>query len=131
MGKEVPVGVKIISVLGYIGAVLVLLLGIGMIAGAGFIASFLEGLAILGAGLFVGLGIVLIALAVLGFFMARGLWKGQNWARILTIIFSGIGFLQALIALIQGNFGSIVTLVIDGIIAYYLWFNADVKKAFS
>lgn len=132
--KEVPTGVKIIAVLNYIGAVFLLIAGIAFIFGAGAMASVLAVipfLASIGASFFIVIAIIMIALAVLSFFIGRGLWKGQNWARIVSIVFAIIGVLSGLISLIQGSFGSIVSLIIEGVIGGYLLFSKDVKEAFA
>lgn len=132
--SEVPTGVKVIAVLNYIGAVLLLLLGLGTIAAAGVVGGLLASIPLLGAlgaGLFVVMAIILIALAVLCFFVGRGLWKGQKWARIISIIFAILGVLSAIVNLVQGNFGSIVSLVISGLIGGYLLFSKKVKEAFA
>jgi len=131
----VPTGVKVISVLYYIGAVLSVLFGILFIIGAGAIGSVAEqipGLALAGAGLFVVVGIIFIALAVLGFFIGKGLWKAQNWARIVAIVFAVLGVLMALSSLVQGIIGSsIIGLITNGLIGGYLLFNQNAKAAFA
>ncbi len=138
MSKNVPTGVKVISILYYIGTAFGVLFGLLFIFGgsiAGAIISQLEtGLGISAAllgGLLIVLGIITLAFAVLSFFIARGLWKAQNWARILAGIFAILGALSSLASLIQGNFGSVVFLAIEGFIAYYLFMNEDVKAAFA
>jgi len=69
-------------------------------------------------------GILIIALGVFEIFIGRGLWKGQQWARIVTIIITIIGFISAL-----PNF-DVISLLITGLIAGYLIFSKDVKAAF-
>ncbi len=131
--KGIPTGVKVISILTYIGFALLLLAGIAFIVGGSFAETLLPDLAeagIVKAGA-VFIGIVLILFAVLNFFIARGLWKGHNWARITTVIFLALAFIGDLMSLIGGNFSSIIALIIYGLIGYYLLFNKDVKKAFS
>ena len=130
-GEGVPTGVKIISVLYYIGAVLELLLGIALFVGAGALKAKIPFLAILGPFLIIG-GIVLVGLAVLSFFVGRGLWKAQKWSRIVAIIFAVIGVLLTLIGMVQGNIVSnIISLVISAAIGGYLLFSNEVKAAFS
>jgi len=132
---NVPTGVKIIAVLDYIGAALLLLLGIGMLIGAGQLSSILAAVPIIGgwiSGFIIVFAIILIALAVLAFFIGRGLWKGQNWARIVSIIFAIIGVVFAVIGMVQGNIsGNIISLIINAIIGGYLFFSNDVKEAFA
>lgn len=74
----------------------------------------------------------LLALAILEFFVARGLWKGQNWSRILQIIFCGLSLLSGLSLLIIGNiFNGISVLFFCLLIGGYLLFNQNVKNFFS
>lgn len=129
----VPVGVKIISVLYYIAAVVLIILGIALFGGAGlvgYLASKIPFIAVLGSGIIAVAGIIVILLAVLSFFIARGLWKGKQWARIIVIIFAILGFISAIISLLKLDFSVIGSLVINGLIGGYLLFSENVKKAF-
>ena len=129
---EVPTGVKVISVLYYIGAVVELLLAIALFVGAGTIASKIPLIGALGSGLFIVMGVVLIGLAVLSFFVGKGLWKAQKWARIVAIIFSVLGVLFAILGMVQGQVaGNIFSLVVSGAIGGYLLFSGSVKAAFA
>ena len=133
--KTIPTGVKIISILYYIGAVFAAISGILFIIGASFISSLLNSiplLSALGSSLFIVVGIVFILLGILQFFIARGLWKGRNWARVLVIIFSVIAILLGIYVIIQGSImNGIINLVFSGIIGGYLLFSRKVKDAFS
>lgn len=131
MDGQVPTGVKVISVLYYIGAVVELLLGIALFAGADAIKRQVPLLAVLGPFLIVG-GIILLGLAVLSFFVGWGLWKGKKWARIVAIVFAVIGVLLALLGMVQGQIVSnILGLVVSAGIGAYLLFSSDVKTAFA
>ena len=128
----VPTGVKVISVLYYIGAALLVIGGILFMFGAGFLSSVLGAFASLGTGLFVVLGIVLLLFGVLYFFVGRGLWKARNWARIVAIILSVLGLLGAISSLVQGRIGNgIVNLLFNAIVGGYLLLSSQVKAAFS
>ena len=133
--SNVPTGVKIISVLHYICAVILLLLGILSIIASAYVGSllgaFTAGLGFLGTGLFIILGIIMIGFAVLSFFIGRGLWKAQPWARIVAIILTILGVLSAILNITKGEWGSIVSLVINGLIGGYLLFSQKVKDAFQ
>lgn len=146
--KSIPVGVKVIAILYYIGAVISILAAIGLIvvmATVGSISGAIEtagaeqglqltdaipGGAILSSIAIVGI-IVMIALAVLLFFIGRGLWKGKSWTRIAVIIISAIGAVSAIVSIIGGEFGAIVSLIIHAIIGGYLLFSKTVKQAFA
>lgn len=114
-------GITVLSVLGYIGSVFTLLAGLFMLFGGSFIASMVTKYAAMPDGSLVGMGLVaagilFIACAVLDFFVARGMWKGQNWARILVLILLALSALSALFSL------SLVDLIIDAILIWYLGF---------
>jgi hypothetical protein len=128
--KQVPTGVKVISVLFYIGAALTVLGGIALLIGGGLLGglvslSEIPLIGALGAGVAVLAGIIYIALGVLMFFVGRGLWKGANWARIVAIILAIIGLLSSIMSI------AIISIIIDAAVAGYLLFSKDVKAAFS
>lgn len=133
--KQVPVGIKIISILYYIGAIIGIILAgifffmhITTIGSQAVGTSFLGGL---GVGFIIG-GIIMISLSVLGFFIGRGLWKAKPWARIVAIIFTGLGILIAVISMITvGILANIISLVTNLAIGGYLLFNKKVKEAFA
>jgi hypothetical protein len=130
--KKLPVGVQIISVLYYIGAVLGVVFGLLFVSASGYLASMIPELAGLGAGLFVFLGILLIGVGVLGFFVGRGLWGLKPWARIFAIILAALGILSAIYSMITNfSFGNIVSILIHGFIGYYLLLNKEAKRAFK
>jgi hypothetical protein len=142
--KEAPMGVKVISVLSYIGAALVLILAIIVVfAGGSIIAMILSNMAgdagmgsaqgsSIGFGILIVIAIVMLVIAAINFFIGRGLWKLQNWARIIVIVFSSLGFLANLLSLFSGKIGSAVAgLIINGLIAGYMLFSAKVKEAFA
>jgi hypothetical protein len=131
VSKTIPTGVKIISILYYISAVLAVLAGIVIIFGGSLLASFFVSFAILGAGLFVIMGIIIIAVGVLGFFIGKGLWEGNPWARTVAIILAALGTLSSLSSIVGGDFGSIVSLAINVLIGWYLLSNEEVKKFFK
>lgn len=135
MVRNIPIGVKIISVLYYIGAAAFLILGIVCLFGAGAIGTLLQSIPLLGAlgaGFFIVLGVIFIAIAVLAFFIGLGLWKGQKWAWIAAIVIAILGALSAIISIIQGNIlNNIISLIINLVIGGYLLFSKDVKAAFK
>lgn len=139
---KVPGFAKFISVLGFIGSAVTLILGVLFLVGSAFIQDLasldeniqpqeLAAISTFGPGLLIFLGILLVGFAILNFFVARGLWKGHNWARIFTIIMLAIGALSALAKLFSGKFDNIVILVIDVLLIWYFGFNKKVVKAYS
>ena len=129
-GEGVPTGVKVISVLYYIGAVFELIFAVLLFVGSGALKSKVPFLAFLGPFLIVG-GVILLGLAVLSFFVGKGLWKGQKWSRMVAVIFAALGALLSIVGMIQGQIASnIVGLVISAGIGAYLLFSSSVKSAF-
>ncbi|MBX4196622.1 hypothetical protein KW805_03465 [Candidatus Pacearchaeota archaeon] len=134
MVRDPPLGVKILTILSYIGSGLAILFGLLLAVGGSAFSSLATQIpesarALVGAGLAV-FGIILILFGALGIWIARKFWNGKNWARILYIIFAILGALGALVNLFQGHFGSIVKLAIDGFIAWYLLYNKEIKAYF-
>lgn len=116
-----PTGVTILAILEIIGSVLLLLgaaafFALGALAGAALDGDLVGGFfGALGAAI----GGVLVVMALIGFLLAYGFWTGKGWAWILGLIFSIIGILLGLVTII-GNPSSIITIIINGLIIYYL-----------
>ena len=82
-------------------------------------------------GLGIAFGAVLVALAVVSFVVAYGLLKGKGWAWTVSIILSIISIVWNAITLITAaNYGGIISIIISGIIIYYL-FRPHVKAYFG
>jgi uncharacterized membrane protein (DUF2068 family) len=139
MAGNVPVGAKIISILYYIGAVLLVILGIIMLVGAGMLGTLTQSIPLLGmlgafgAALFIVIGIIMILMGILFFFVGKGLWKGKNWARWVAIVLAIIGIIIAIASMFspKGIASNIVSLIINLIIGGYLLFSKGVKSAFK
>lgn len=84
-----------LAVLMIIGLVLLAIFIPMLFLGAGFIATFLPSQF---AGLTMAVGFVFIGFFVLGIFMTIGLFKGQKWATLLSMVFSALGVLGAISA---------------------------------
>jgi len=130
----VPGWVKVISVLYYIGAVFYVIAGILMMVGASLLGSLTNQVplsSVLGGGLLVVGGILFLAFGIFAFFIARGLWKGHNWARVAVIVLVILGLISGLVSIVSGNFASIVGFLINLLIGWYMTFNQRVKAAFG
>jgi hypothetical protein len=135
--KKIPVGVQVISVFYYICAVICILLGLLIVIFSAAIVSIFETqdpelLGVITAGVIVGLGILLVLLGVLTFFIRRGLWNLKPWARILAIILGIAAGAYAIYGMITAfGFMQIINLVISAVIAIYLIVNKEAKSAFK
>ena len=155
--KSRPLGVTIIAILNIIGGAFSLIGGIGLItvgiilplvppstfnqsqiqgnltAGQAPIPTPPTDTSMFAQSLFGGLGIVfgaaLIAIAIVSFIVAYGLLKGRRWAWIVTIILSIISIVWNVITIVGNPFG-IVSIIVSGIIIYYL-FRPHVKAFFG
>jgi hypothetical protein len=142
--SRVPGLVKLISILYYIGAISGVIIGVVFILGGiigddivnsigidqlileasnlnildAYILNYIQSALLMG-------GILLTIISLIGIYVARGLWKGQNWARIVVIVLSVLGFLGALFEF------DLITLVLSGVIGAYLIWSKNVKATFK
>ncbi len=136
---ERPTGVTILGVLCLIGAGILAIGGIVMIAGG----AMLSGMGKSGAGALFAMGgavvgVIFFVLAALYVLTGIGLLKLQNWARILTIVLIALGLLSAAAGLMTSVLHmspfllvrQIIVVAIDVWILIYL-FKPHVKQAFG
>jgi uncharacterized membrane protein (DUF2068 family) len=68
---------------------------------------------------------------VLSLVFGYGAWTLKPWAWTLGIVAEGLSILYGLYSIVaQGNFGSIIGIIIAAVIIYYL-FTPNVKQAFG
>lgn len=108
--KHRPLGVSIVAILTAIGGVVFLTSG-----------SVL---------LIIGIGIIFLAIGIAFLVVAYGLWRGKRWAWTVTLILSVIGIILAIASLAVGNMGAIVSIIIHGVVIYYLY-RPNVKAFFG
>jgi hypothetical protein len=86
------------------------------------------------AGIGIFIGAIFLAFAIFLVFIAIGLLKLQNWARITTVVFSVLGLLGNLNGLrggmAGGIVGTIIGLAINILIIWYM-LQPGVKAAFG
>ncbi len=143
-----PTGVTILGVLAILGGIALLfsgavLIGLGLLLGT-LVASVditnainnagYPGLASLGVGVIsaivIVLGVVALILGILYLVGGIGFFSGKGWAWTLGIIVTVIGIIQAIVQIAFGNYGSVLGLIIDVLILYYLT-RAHVKAYFG
>ena|SRR3989338_3462058 len=135
MRKDVPVGVKVISILSYFWALLNLIsFFILVVAYFRFPEIIQATLPVpLYGGWILGFFLLLVlCLSILYFFVGLGLWKLAAWARIVAMVLAALGMVQYGVSLYQGSYvvGSLLLLVHLAVLAYLL-LHPDVKAAFS
>lgn len=105
------------------------------------VLGILGGLLAIGAASAVGaaLGTIIalvvvipLAIAVVQLVVGVGLWKLMPWSWMAAVVITAISAIFTVIGLISGGppASNIITLVVDGIILWYL-FRPDVKAAFG
>lgn len=122
-----PIGVTIIAVLQFIAGAFGVFAGLVLIMGGSTMGL------LLGAGL--GGILVLAAMFVFAFaalvaFSGWGLLRGRNWAWILTVVFTALGALGNVLAILQGDLGSIVGIALGALVLWY-FFTPDVRAWFG
>ncbi len=70
-------------------------------------------------------GLILAAFGIFVWFVGKGLWKGEEWARITAIIVLSLWFLGALADL------EIFSLIISAAAALFLLFSKEAKSSFK
>jgi hypothetical protein len=137
--KEVPEGVKIISVVSYTLTGILFILGLFSIKFGETISSISDAdkavfstsqMTLPSSANMVWLGIIFIILAVFLYFIGRDIAKFKNWARIAGGIVSLLIFIMSIINLFQGSLSSLILLIVSGIIVWYLFLNKKVLKQF-
>ena len=73
---------------------------------------------------------VAIALGLAWFGLAWGLLTGKGWAWLITVIFAIITVVVSIIGILSGSITSIPTLIINGVILYYMY-RPHIKSYFG
>jgi len=76
------------------------------------------------------IGSIMVVLGIAFFVVAWGLFKGKEWAWGVTVILTVITLVISVITIIGGNLGSIFTIIIAGIVLYYLY-RKNIKMFFG
>jgi len=133
-----PAGVVVLAILSWIIAAFLLIPALALSLGSSFIAGMV-GHQFGPLAAFVGVigGAFFLVMALVTAITGWGLWTLQEWARILTIIFQGIGLVLSVLSLFAlaffhpfGTFFRLVRITIHGLIIWYLM-QPDVVAAFK
>lgn len=137
-----PTGVTILAVLAFCGAGFLVLGALGALFGGALLSSLSSS----GIGMMAGVGAAMIAVfllifAALDVAIGVGLLKLRNWARVVTIVLIGLGFLGSVFSVFSPFAHMHVffmqflirRLVLAAIYAWILWylFQPNVKQAFK
>ena len=125
-----PLGITLLSVLHVLKAIILILGGIALAALGALLRRGFIGLPRFLTGAVALVGVVLAVIGLLYLGLAWGLWTGKGWAWILSLALALLGLVFSLVSLAIGGFGTVVILIIDAAIAYYL-FRPNVRAFFS
>jgi len=115
-----PFGITLLAVLHVLQAIVFFLGGIALIALGALLRRGFFGVHRLLGGAASLIGVVVIVLGLLYLVLAWGLWSGKGWAWIVSLILAALGIIISLILLLRGGLGTLIVLILDIIIIYYL-----------
>lgn len=118
--RELPLGVRIVSILNYISSFILLIWGILNL----FVTETAS------KWLFIIVAIIFMLTAILQFFVARGLNRGKNWARYTSMALAIIIISSSIEFLWLGQTVYILSAILYFAILLYLMFSYEVKKFF-
>ena len=119
-----------LAVLHILQAILLFFGGLALIALGAFIRRGFFGPPRLLHGFVSLIGVVVVVIGLLYLGLAWGLWTGKGWAWLLSLVLAVLGLIVSIIALVRGRFVTIVILILDAIILYYL-FRPNVRAFFG
>jgi hypothetical protein len=97
----------LLGVLNIIGLVALALAIVLAFVGGSMLVSLLPVWGMLG-GIGMALGFILIAIWILVFFITKGIFKGQRWAIIVSLIFTGIALLSSIMNISEMFFSLLI-----------------------
>ncbi|HLC78407.1 MAG TPA: hypothetical protein VJH92_04740 [Candidatus Nanoarchaeia archaeon] len=131
--KNLPRGIKIISIVYYIATLMYLSIAILSLAFKETLKKLPEfssiSLPLNQAAAIIGIFFLILSIFV--FFTATSLIKRRNWARIALIIFSSANGIMAITSVYRGNPLSLINLAFNLTIASYLVFSKRIKSFFK
>jgi hypothetical protein len=134
-----PTGVTVLAVLAFVGGGLLVLAALVMFVGGAMVSTMtsypLGTLGTIGGAI---VGVVLLGFAVLYVVLGLGLWKLQNWARILSLVLVGLGLLFNVLGLLGSllHFHLFLLLWRVIVVAIQVWIvmyllKPEIKQAFA
>ena len=135
--QDVPEGIKILAVFCFIGAFISFIAGVFLFSFADNVSQnatiFIEqGIEIPSSMTLILFGIVLLGFAIFEYFLAKEIFKLKNWAKNALIIFSVFGIITAIMNIKEKFISSgIFSLIMNGLIIWYLTFRLGTRKAFK
>ena len=126
--KNIPVEIKIISIIFYFGALMTFISGIGFFLGRSSLLMF----PIVSPVFLTFMRFIYIGISVLDVFVGKDLWKGKKWARTAAIVLLCLSTLNLIASALSGDLiWGIVFFIIYLAILLYLIFSPIVRRTFA
>jgi len=127
-GVERPLGISALAVLSIIGGVLALVAGAEVLWGAS--APHVYGYGPLTGPVVTVSGALISLIGIFFLVESWGMWSARGWAWTLGIITGAIAVISSAFQIMLGDLASVLGLLIDLYILWYLW-QPHVRKYFG
>ncbi|HEY9407606.1 MAG TPA: hypothetical protein VIP53_09180, partial [Nitrososphaera sp.] len=125
MLREKPAGIDFLGIIMVINGMFAIFSGIDSLVFASFLSSALSvnpPVTVAEVAQLAAIwGSIILALGIASLFVAYGLFKGRGWGWTGAVGLSIIGIIDSIMNIIAGYWPSIFTLILSGIILYYLY----------
>ncbi len=126
--QQRPFGVTILVILQIITGVIDIIIGLAL-AFLYVVASPILGLGLYGffalsaafGAFMIPLAILYLILGLFSFALAYGLWTGQGWAWLTSVILALVGLVISGVGLVMGSWSNIIPTIIYSLIIFYLY----------
>lgn len=125
-----PIGITLLAVLHVLQAVFLFFGGVALLALGAFARRRFFGMPHFLHGVVSLIGVVVVVVGVLYLGLAWGLWSGRGWAWTISLILAVLGIIVSVVFLARGGLGTLVVLILDAVIVYYL-FTPNVRAFFG
>ncbi len=139
--SEAPEGIKILAVLYFASALI--FIGVGMyifnfadsiktIDPGDLVMLAVAGISLPGPGPMALIGLLFVAVSIFCYFLAKGLLAAKAWAKLVIGIGVSLSIVFGIIGIFNGTyFGSLSSIIVNGLILWYLFFKESTKKFFK
>jgi peptidoglycan/LPS O-acetylase OafA/YrhL len=134
VGKELPVGVQMVSILFYIICVFLLFIGLlSIILASSNIEILVMNMGDFGPLIVILMGTLFLGIGILGVFVGSGLRQRKPWARITAIVLLSLTTLMSIYNLYQkGDVETnVIFIIVSILIGAYLIFSKEVTDIFA
>lgn len=116
-----PFGVTLLLILHILLGVLLVFGGLTLLAVRFFLSELFPHVPWFASSAPLGIGITLVAFALIDFILAYGLWVGRRWAWIVALTFAVLGIIITVPSFfVRPGFGEIIALIIYLLVIYQL-----------